>query len=85
MLEIDCRGLVCPAPIIELARHIALVAPGGLLAVVATDPAARVDVPAWCRMTGHEYVGEEVADDGATRYVVRRSEAAPTRRGRSSS
>jgi tRNA 2-thiouridine synthesizing protein A len=85
MLEIDCRGLVCPAPIIELARHIALVAPGGLLAVVATDPAARADVPAWCRMTGHEYVGEEVADDGAPRYVVRRSEGAGGRRGQLSS
>ena len=84
MLEIDCRGLVCPAPIIELARHIPLVAPGGLLAVVATDAAARADVPAWCRMTGHEYVGEEVADDGAARYVVRKSKPAVTRRGRRS-
>ena len=44
----------------------------GVLGVVATDAAARVDVAAWCRMTGHEYVGEEVADDGVPRYVVRR-------------
>ncbi len=78
MLEVDCRGLVCPAPIIELARHIALVAPGGLLGVVATDAAARADVPAWCRMTGHEFVAEEVADDGAARYVVRRSASRPS-------
>jgi tRNA 2-thiouridine synthesizing protein A len=40
--------------------------------VVASDPAARVDVPAWCRMTGHDYVGEESAEDGVARYVVRR-------------
>ena len=72
MLELDCRGLVCPAPIIELARHISEVEPGGLLGVVASDAAARVDVAAWCRMTGHEYVGEESADDGVPRYVVRR-------------
>jgi tRNA 2-thiouridine synthesizing protein A/cysteine desulfurase len=72
MLELDCRGLVCPAPIIELARHISDVEPGGLLGVVASDAAARVDVAAWCRMTGHEYVGEEAADDGVPRYVVRR-------------
>ena len=72
MLELDCRGLVCPAPIIELARHISEVEPGGLLGVVASDAAARVDVSAWCRMTGHEYVGEETADDGVPRYVVRR-------------
>jgi TusA-related sulfurtransferase len=73
MRELDCRGLVCPAPIIELARHIRDVAPGELLGVAATDAAARVDVAAWCRMTGHEYVGEEPAQDGVPRFVVRRS------------
>jgi tRNA 2-thiouridine synthesizing protein A len=72
MLELDCRDLVCPAPVIELARHVSDVEVGGLVGVVATDAAARVDVPAWCRMTGQEYVGQEVADDGAPRYVVRR-------------
>jgi TusA-related sulfurtransferase len=72
MLELDCRGQVCPAPIIELARRIGDVAPGELVGVVAGDSAARYDVPAWCRMTGQEYVGEEAADDGVPRYVVRR-------------
>jgi tRNA 2-thiouridine synthesizing protein A len=76
VIEIDCRQMVCPAPIIELARHIADVAPGEVLAVVASDAAARADVPAWCRMTGHEYVGEEAAGDGVPRYVVRRVAAA---------
>jgi TusA-related sulfurtransferase len=71
-LEIDCRGQVCPAPVIELARRLHEVEVGGLLAVAATDAAARYDVPAWCRMTGQEYVAEEVADDGVPRYVVRR-------------
>ena len=72
MLELDCRGLVCPAPIIELARHVGDVEVGGLIGVVASDAAARVDVPAWCRMTGQECVGEERAADGVPRYVVRR-------------
>ncbi len=72
MLELDGRGMVCPAPIIELARRIGDVAPGELVGVVADDTAARYDVPAWCRMTGQEYVGEETADDGVPRYVVRR-------------
>jgi tRNA 2-thiouridine synthesizing protein A len=73
VIEIDCRGQVCPAPIIELARHVTDVGLGELVAVVASDAAARVDVAAWCRMTGHEYVGEETADDGVPRYVVRRT------------
>ncbi|HET7070182.1 MAG TPA: sulfurtransferase TusA family protein [Nocardioides sp.] len=72
MLEVDCRGLVCPAPVIELGRRIGEVEVGGLVGVVASDAAARIDVPAWCRMTGQEYVGEEAADDGSPRYVVRR-------------
>ena len=72
MLDLDCRGLVCPAPIIELARRIGDVAAGELVGVVATDAAARYDVPAWCRMTGQEYAGEEAAEDGVPRYVVRR-------------
>jgi tRNA 2-thiouridine synthesizing protein A len=71
-LELDCRDLRCPMPIIELARHLADVEPGQVIGVVAHDPAARVDVPAWCRMREQEYVGEDVAEDGAPRYLVRR-------------
>jgi len=71
-LELDCRGMLCPLPVIELGKRYAEVPVGGLVAVVATDVAARTDVPAWCRMRGQEYVGEDAADDGSPRYVVRR-------------
>ena len=70
--ELDCRGLRCPQPVIELARRVGDVAVGGLLAVVATDPAAGSDIRAWCRMKGQEFVGEEVTGDGTPRYIVRR-------------
>ena len=42
------------------------------LALVADDPAAEVDVSAWCRMRGQEYVGSESAPDGVPTYLVRR-------------
>lgn len=71
-LELDCRALPCPMPVIELARHLSDVEVGDLLAVVAHDPAARVDVPAWCRMRGQDWVRIDTATDGAPRYVVRR-------------
>ena len=71
-LELDCRGMLCPLPVIELGKRISEVPTGGLVAVAATDAAARTDVPAWCRMRGQEYVGEEPAADGTPRYVVRR-------------
>jgi len=70
--EIDCRGLVCPGPVIALAKALPGVAVGDLLVLVADDPAARHDVAAWCRMRGQEYVGEEPGDDGVPRFVVRR-------------
>ena len=71
-IEVDCRDLPCPRPIIELARKIGHVPVGGRIAVVAKDPAARHDVPAWCRMRGQVYVGADTAVDGAPRYVVER-------------
>ena len=71
-VELDCRGQRCPLPIIRLATAIGDVAVGEVLVVVATDVAARADVPAWCRMRGHEYAGETTADDGVPAYRVRR-------------
>jgi tRNA 2-thiouridine synthesizing protein A/cysteine desulfurase len=69
---LDGRGLRCPLPVIRLATAIGDVPVGGVVAVVATDEAARTDVPAWCRMRGQEYAGADVADDGVPRYRVRR-------------
>jgi TusA-related sulfurtransferase len=71
-LELDCRGMVCPGPVIELGKRIGEVEVGQTVAVASTDAAAAHDVPAWCRMRGQEYVGVEPAADGVPRYVVRR-------------
>lgn len=71
-LELDCRGMLCPRPVIELARHLTDVSVGAVIAVVTEDPAAATDVPAWCRMREQEYLGAENADDGVPRYRVRR-------------
>ena len=70
--ELDCRGRLCPLPVIDLARALPEVVVGDVVGVVADDAAARVDVPAWCRMRGQEYLGEDAADDGVPRYLVRR-------------
>ena len=72
-LELDCRGMLCPRPIIELARRIGDVPVGAVIAVVSDDAAAAYDVPAWCRMRQQEYVGADTAADGVARYLVRRT------------
>ena len=56
-LVLDVRGRRCPLPVIELARHIADVSVGGVVAVLSDDPAARLDIPEWCRMRNQDYLG----------------------------
>jgi tRNA 2-thiouridine synthesizing protein A len=71
-LELDCRGMRCPLPVIELARRVGEVPVGGVVLVLADDPAAAADVPAWCRMRGHDYLGVAAGPDGTPSYGVRR-------------
>jgi TusA-related sulfurtransferase len=71
-IELDCRGLPCPRPIIELAKAFAALDVGDTVGVASDDSAAAVDVQAWCRMRGQEYAGSRVADDGVPVYLVRR-------------
>ncbi|OLB79547.1 MAG: preprotein translocase subunit TatB [Actinobacteria bacterium 13_2_20CM_2_71_6] len=66
--ELDCRGQLCPLPVIALARRLPELPVGAVLRVLADDPAAANDIPAWCRLRGQEFVG--VA--GADAYEVRR-------------
>lgn len=53
-IEVDARGMRCPLPVIRLAAAAQGAAVGTLIIVLATDPAARHDIPAWCRMRDHE-------------------------------
>lgn len=47
---VDARGLICPFPVVELGRAAARQPPGSSLTLLADDPVALTDVPAWCRM-----------------------------------
>ena len=51
---LDARYLLCPMPVIRTQNRIAELAPGDTLEVQATDPGALHDIPAWCRVHGHE-------------------------------
>jgi tRNA 2-thiouridine synthesizing protein A len=65
---LDCRGQRCPLPVIALARRLPELPVGAVLRVLADDPAAANDIPAWCRMREQEFAGSPAA---AT-YDVRR-------------
>lgn len=66
-LVLDVLGRRCPAPIIELAKHLRDVEIGQTIGVLADDPAAALDIPAWCEMREQEYLGRP-----GEAYLVRR-------------
>jgi TusA-related sulfurtransferase len=37
-----------------------------VLELLATDVAVLEDLPAWCRVTGHRFLGFETESDGST-------------------
>jgi tRNA 2-thiouridine synthesizing protein A len=65
---LDCLGQRCPLPVIALARRLPQVEIGAVVRVLADDPAAANDIPAWCRMRGQEFVGAT-----GTAFDVRRT------------
>ena len=67
---LDCRGQRCPLPVIALARRLGELPIGTELTVLADDPAAANDIPAWCRLTGHILVFEKHPV-----YLIRRKES----------
>lgn len=70
-LTVDASGLSCPLPVIELSRAIETVPVGGRVTLLATDPAARVDVPVWCRMQRQRLVSSD-EDDQRLLFLVER-------------
>jgi tRNA 2-thiouridine synthesizing protein A len=73
-LVIDALGRKCPLPIIMLAERIGEVAVGQVVQVLADDPAAKTDVPAWCGLKSHDFLGlTELGVDGGWAFHIRRS------------
>jgi TusA-related sulfurtransferase len=54
-------------PLDRIAALVRRLESGQTLEVRATDPSVAVDLPAWCRMTGHT-----VVDQQGDRYLIRR-------------
>lgn len=69
--EIDATGLLCPLPVLKARKRLRGMAPGAVLRLIATDPAAVIDVPHFCTEAGHALVATEEAA-GAQVYLIRR-------------
>lgn len=69
--EVDARDLLCPLPVLRARKRLLAMAPGQVLCLLATDPAAAIDVPHFCAEAGHAYLGAQDRG-GAVAYLIRR-------------
>lgn len=60
--ELDARRLLCPMPVIRTQNLVATLPPGDTVDVFCTDHGALNDIPAWCRINGHQVM--DTRDDG---------------------
>ena len=56
MKELNCRGLSCPQPIIQLTKMIKTLDEGTQITIYASDRAFEADIAAWIRRTGHKLI-----------------------------
>ena len=61
--SLDCMGFYCLMPIVKTVERFKQLKKGEVLEVVADDKGIKLDMPAWCEATGHEFLGME--EDGS--------------------
>jgi tRNA 2-thiouridine synthesizing protein A len=66
----DAGDLGCGDLVLQLMIRLKAMAPGQVLRLVALDPGAPADIPAWCRMTGNTLIMERPPE-----YLIRRKES----------
>lgn len=56
---LDAKGLLCPMPIVKLAKAVKLLEPRQVILLEATDPGSVPDVAAWAKNTGNPIIAQE--------------------------
>lgn len=60
--QLDARRLLCPMPVIKTQDKIKELDNGDTLIVTCTDPGVLADIPAWCRINGHEVIDTQTIE-----------------------
>ena len=63
-VELDCRGMSCPIPILKTKKAVDTMSSGQVLKMISTDPGSVKDVDSWSRRTGNDLLDtERIASD----------------------
>jgi tRNA 2-thiouridine synthesizing protein A len=69
--DLDAIGLLCPLPVLKARKRLHAMSQGQVLRVLATDPAAVVDIPHFCAEAGHDLLSTHEVG-AATAYLIRK-------------
>ncbi len=67
---VDGGDRACGELLLVLAARSRTLPPRSRIRLLATDPAAAIDLPAWCHLTGHDYLGHGVDAAGSPYYDI---------------
>ena len=62
-IRVVARNLLCPMPVIRTQDAVADLLAGDVVVVLCTDPGVVHDIPAWCRVHGHEVCSIDQQDE----------------------
>ena len=71
--ELDVRYHRCPLPVLKTRKALEALPVGARLIVIATDPAARIDMAHFCATSGHALLSIE-EKDGTLRFALEKRE-----------
>ncbi len=74
MYVVDGGDRGCGELLLVLAARSRTLAPGSTVRLLATDPAAPTDLPAWCHLAGHHYLGAGSTAEGGPHFDIRLSD-----------
>jgi tRNA 2-thiouridine synthesizing protein A len=69
-VEVDAKGMYCPLPIVKLKKATKMMESGQVIRLIATDPGAIRDVPAWAKKTGAEIL-ESNEENGEFTFIIK--------------
>lgn len=69
--KLDTTGLLCPLPVLKIQKTIKGLNQGDFLEVISDDPVATIDIPNYCRESGHLLL-KQVAN-GNSKFLIQKT------------
>ena len=70
-IELDCRGLNCPIPILKTKKAVDKLSSGQVLKMLATDPGSVNDVQSWSKRTENSLL-DHSEDGGVYSFLIQK-------------